>query len=88
MTIGQGRTEQDMMKLKYTLVFVFIIVTTELLSKPISKEEILIQITTLTPSADPNAIEKTTPKLNLEWICNKSCQERKRLWELLLETNK
>lgn len=74
--------------LKYMLFLVVIILIAELSSKPILNEEMLIQSTAVTPSVDPNAADETAPELNLEWGCDKSCQQRRRLWELLLETNK
>ena len=76
------------MVLKYTLVLVVIILFTELSSVPISNKEMLMEITAVTMSVDPNATEENTPKLNLGWDCNKLCQQRRRLWELLLEANK
>ena len=67
------------MKLKYTLVLIVIILITELSSKPISNEEKLIQSTAVTPSLEPNTTEETSP----EWGCDDSCQQIKRLRELL-----
>lgn len=49
------------------LKLVIFLLITELLSKPISNEEKLIQSNAVTPSVDPNAIKATTPELNLEW---------------------
>ena len=76
------------MVLKYTLVLVVIILITELSSIPVSNKEILMEITAVTMSVDPNATEEYTPELNLRLDCNKLCQQRRRLWELLLEANK
>ena len=47
-----------------------------------------MEITAATMSVDPNATEENTPELNLGLDCNKLCQQRRRLWELLLEANK
>lgn len=49
------------------LKLVISLLITELSSKPISNEEMLMQSNAVTPSVDPNAIKATTPELNLEW---------------------
>lgn len=49
------------------LKLVIFLLITELLSKPISNEEKLIQSNAVTPSVDPNAVKATTPELNLQW---------------------
>ena len=72
------------MILKYTLGLAVLILITELLSKPVSKERTMIRSvkTGLSKLAKSKKDQTTEP---LKWGCGGSCDLRTRLWELLLQ---
>ena len=72
------------MILKYALSLAVLILIRELLSKPVSKERMLIRSikAALSKLAKSKEDETTEP---LEWGCRESCDLRTQLWKLLLQ---
>ena len=72
------------MILKYALGLAVLILITEMLGKPVSKERMLIRSlkTALSKLAKSKEDETTEP---LEWGCGGSCDLRTQLWKLLLQ---
>ena len=76
------------MILKYSLVLIFFILVAESLSKPVSKEDMLLHNITMAPQVlveSKEAEQFKSRESKNKWRCFKVCKLQRRLRKLLLQ---